>query len=423
MKIYLWNTIIRLLMIIGFLLIASPTQASGILMYETGTPGVGLGSAGYAAGAQDASTLYYNPAGMMRLGKSEYLVGAQAMVGYMNFQPAAGVSAANSGENPLGWLPGGSFYYVNSINSNTKVGFGTFSNFGTVMKYQHDSAARYSLLEGAMVGITFMPAIAHRINDQWSVGGAINATSGILRNKTSISNELRGTDGSMELNDNKWGFGANIGLLYEPDKQTRWGLTYNSPVALNFSATPSYSNIGTGVEDVLRRSGLFDRNVDQSVTIPQQVMLGFAREVNSRWTLMGDVGWQNWSNFGYKQVTIAPDAAGNPVNLSRELHGQDTWHAALGAKYKASPKWTLSFGVGYDTSAFNEENRPSLMPLGASWRVGVGASTALNPTSTLNLGYEALFTGNLELKQQGIVSGSYAQGILHFFTVNYQRKF
>jgi hypothetical protein len=57
----------------------------------------------------------------------------------------------------------------------------------------------------------------------------------------------------------------------------------------------------------------------------------------------------------------------------------------------------------------------------------VGASTALNPTSTLNFGYEALLTGKLAIDQQGSgvnrIDGTYAQGLIHFFTVNYQRKF
>ncbi len=407
-------------------LVFVPAQASGILMYEMGTPGVGLGSAGYAAGASDASTVYYNPAGMMRLGKSEYLIGAQALSASMKFQPAAGSAAAGSGgEYPLGWLPGGSYFYVGSTSSNTKVGFGVFNNFGAVANYQKDSAERYALMEGALVGITFMPAIAHRFSDQWSVGAALNATNGILRKKSALSNGERDTDGTMEMNDNKWGFGGNLGFLYEPNKQTRIGLTYNSAVNFNFSTTPSYSNLGTGLEDLLRRSGLLDRSIDQSVKIPQQVMLGFSRDLDSRWTLLGDVGWQNWANFGYKEVTVNPNRLliSDPTTLTRELKGQDTWHAALGAKYKASPKWTLTFGVGYDTSAFDDANRPALMPIGASWRVGVGASTAINPTSTLNFGYEALFTGDLQLQQQGVTSGSYAQGVMHFFTVNYQRKF
>jgi len=275
-------------------------------------------------------------------------------------------------------------------------------------------------MEGALAGVSLMPAVAHRFNDQWSVGAAINATYGILGRKTALSNGSSGTDGSMQTSDNTWGVGGNIGFMYEPNKKTRWGLTYNSPITLSFSSTPSYTNIGSGLDAILRASGLYDRKIDQTYTIPQQVMLGFSREMNPRWTLLGDVGWQNWSAFRYKQITVE---SSTPVSVNRELHGQDTFHAALGAKYMASPKWTLTFGVGYDTSAFDDANRPSLMPFGAVWRFGVGATTTLNPTSALNFGYEALLTGNLAVDQQGALAGTYAQGILHFFTVNFERKF
>ncbi len=406
---------------------SAPVHASGILMYETGTPGIGLGSAGYAARAQDASTLYYNPAGMMRLGRSEYITGLQALVGYSKFQADASMAVTgNEGINQIGWLPGASFYYVDTVNSRMKWGFGTFSNFGAAVPAGNGSPTRYAFDGGLLAGITFMPSVAYRMNEKWSVGLALNATLGILNSQTAINNRLDSMpDGKMEVKDNKWGFGGNLGLMYEVDKKTRLGLTYNSPVNLNFSTTPTYSNLGPGIEAILRSTGLYCRQIDQSITIPQQLMLGFAREVSPRWTLMGDVGWQNWSNFSMRQVTLDSTT---PTTLTRELRGQDSWHAALGAQYKASPKWTFSFGVGYDTSAFDAANQTLLMPIGASWRVGLGASTMLNSTSTLNLGYEALISGKITVDQSGgdlagRLQGSYAQGLINYFTVNYQRKF
>lgn len=403
------------------------SQASGILMYETGSPGVGLGSAGYAAGAQDASTLYYNPAGMMMLGKSEYMIGAQAMVGYVKFQPGPDMTiTGNDGSNPIGWLPGGNFYYVNTINSRTKWGFGTFSNFGAAVPSGRMASTRYSFDGGLMAGLTFMPSVAYRMNDKWSVGLALNATYGFLDAQSAINNRLDSMeDGQVAVKDNKWGFGGNLGFIYEVDKKTRFGLTYKSPVFLNFAGTPTYTNLGPVLEQRLRSAGLYDRQIDMSIAVPQQVMLGFSREMNSRWTLLGDVGWQNWSNFKYKQVSI--DSI-NSTTLTSEKHGQDTWHVALGAKYKASPKWTLTFGVGYDSSAFDAANQPQFSLSGGAWRLGVGASTAINATSTINFGYEALITGTLSIDQTGgdlagRTQGTYTQGLINFFTVNYQRKF
>src|SRR5262249_59994579 len=56
---------------------STKATAGGFFLSEIGTPDVGLASAGYAARAQDASTLFTNPAGMTRLQESQLLVGVQ----------------------------------------------------------------------------------------------------------------------------------------------------------------------------------------------------------------------------------------------------------------------------------------------------------------------------------------------------------
>ena len=61
-------------------LVAAPTaQAGGLMMYEVGTADIGLASAGYGARAQDASTVFTNPAGMTRLQGNQALIGGQVL--------------------------------------------------------------------------------------------------------------------------------------------------------------------------------------------------------------------------------------------------------------------------------------------------------------------------------------------------------
>src|SRR5690242_874662 len=105
--------------------------AGGFFLYELGTPDVGLASAGYAARAQDASTVFTNPAGMTMLDHSQLLAGIQPIYGHLNFAPDNSTSTRGTdGGNALVPLPGGSFFYVYSLNSRVKFGFASCAYFG-----------------------------------------------------------------------------------------------------------------------------------------------------------------------------------------------------------------------------------------------------------------------------------------------------
>lgn len=67
-------------------------QAGGLSRDEIATPDVGLAPAGYAARAEDASTVFKNPAGMSRL-RSARSIGCSIW---------AGISERTSGMTPAG---------------------------------------------------------------------------------------------------------------------------------------------------------------------------------------------------------------------------------------------------------------------------------------------------------------------------------
>jgi len=102
-------------------------RAGGISLYEIATPDVGLASAGYASRADDASTLFKNPAGMSRLDTTQLQTGLQALYGSVSFTPGNGTSpglGTDEGGNGVGWLPGASLFVVAPIGEKFRVGFG-----------------------------------------------------------------------------------------------------------------------------------------------------------------------------------------------------------------------------------------------------------------------------------------------------------
>lgn len=126
-------------MAIAFLatvLAGGSVHAGGIMLYEFGSPDVGLAAAGYAARAQDASTVFTNPAGMSRIYKSQVLGGLQGLYANLAFSPNSSTTVAGSdGGNAVGWLPGGSLFVVQKLNPDWSVGFGVLSYFGLSSQY------------------------------------------------------------------------------------------------------------------------------------------------------------------------------------------------------------------------------------------------------------------------------------------------
>jgi long-subunit fatty acid transport protein len=86
----------------AFLAWARPVFAGGFFLYEIGTPDVGLASAGYAARAQDASTVFTNPAGMTMLDNSQLLAGIQPIYGHLAGCGKRVLSDRRTGANTCG---------------------------------------------------------------------------------------------------------------------------------------------------------------------------------------------------------------------------------------------------------------------------------------------------------------------------------
>ena len=412
---------------ITLVLFAGTAWAGGISLYEFGSPDVGLAAAGYAARAQDASTVFTNPAGMSRLDQSQFLGGLQALYGDLEFSPdSATTTSGGGGGTAVGWIPGGSAFIVQKLNQDWSISFGILSYFGLGEEYDNDWVGRYYVQESTLLGMTLTPAVSYRVNDRLSIGAGLNMMYGYLDNQVAINNigDSR-PDGQLKYDDDNWGYGGNFGILMEPKPGTRFGLTYLTEVKLDFSATPEFSGLGPLLEAVLRNRGLTTNNLDLSMTVPQMVMFSIYHELNPKWAVMGNLGWQDWSRFGKVDIQIN---SSDPTSLTVDNDYNDTWHAALGTQYRHSPEWTFTGGVAYDSSAVDDDRRSVVIPMGEAWRFALGAQYALTQNLTLGAAYEFMWSGDMSVDQYrgplaGTVSGEYDNTSFSVFALNVSWKY
>jgi long-chain fatty acid transport protein len=400
----------------AILVFSASAEAGGMLIYEVGTPDIGYASAGYAARAEGPATVLNNPAGMTRLSGAQVEVDVQGVYGHFEFSPDALTTVAgNNGGNTVGWVPGAAGFASYALGERLRLGFGVFANFGLGQAWQSAWVGRYYVTSSNIFGLSIMPAVSYHLVGGLSLGAALNAMYGNLTYQSAINNGgASADDGAVSVSSTTWGFGGNVGLLYEFAERSRLGLTYTSPVKLNFGAAPMYTNV--------RLSGLGTQTLDLGMTVPQTLMLSYYQGLGKELALMADVGWQNWKAFGTIEVQLVD--ASTPASLTKNIDYLDTWHGALGAQIMFSDAWQLDLGIAYDSTVTSAQDRSLPLAIGDEWRFGAGTQWTLDAHWKLSLAYEFLWGGSPSVDVNrgplaGRVSGSYADTWFQFISFGF----
>ena len=398
------NTILRKVVVAIAVTWPLTSQAGGIYLYEIGTSDLGLAAAGTAARAEDASTLFANPAGMTRLAGNQMTLGAQALYGNVEYElDGQGALAGSNPGNVIGWLPGGSAFYSHSVSDELKVGIGAYGNFGLAMDFGETWAGRNLAGNVALLAMTVQPTAAYRLDDHWSLGAGLTANYGYM--KLERVPVIPGD--TLSQDDGDWAFGARLGVLYEPTRTTRFGLTWVSEAEYEFNVNGSVT-IGPIINTIPFAAG---------ITAPQQLMGSVYHRLSDRWALMGNLGWQQWSKFSDATVEV------NGVASTSSLLLQDTWHAAVGAQYTLDEKTRLNAGVAFDTSMYESQSQTSFaLPNGHTWRLGAGMQYVLSPQSDLGVAVGYAHSEDSYVPSV-LVSGSYDNPYMIFMSVHYAHRF
>ncbi|MGF0237680.1 OmpP1/FadL family transporter [Rhodococcus sp. IEGM1300] len=383
-------------------------HAGGIMLYEIGTDNVGLANAGAAARAQGPSTIASNPAGMTYLQGTQITGGLQVLYGDLTFNRDSNTNVSGSGSgNALDPIPGGSFFISHQLDDHWSVGFGAYGDFGLAANYDNDWSGRYFAQNASIAGLSLVPSVAYRFNDQWSVGVGVKAMYGKLQTQTAIDRSPFGltdrSDGQYKYEDTTWGYGANVGVIYAPQPGTRIGLAYTSKVDLDFEDRLDVKGTGP-VSD--RLNGL---NTKLDMQVPQTVTLSLFQQLDPKWALLATVNWQDWSQFGDVGVQVDTNAAG-AQSTSINAHYKDTYQLALGAQYQATPQLLWNVGLAYDTAAVSDSNRTLNAPMNDSWRLGTGATYALNKDTDINVSWALVWLGDMPVDQTKNLSGDRTSG-------------
>jgi long-chain fatty acid transport protein len=349
------------------------TQAAGFALVEQNASGLGNAFAGQAASAQDASTIYFNPAGMTLLPDRQLVVAGHLIKPQSEFSGTSDVpgGGGNGGDaGGLAFVPNAYFAY--RLTPDVHVGVGMNAPFGLKTEYDSTWVGRTQGIKSDLKTINLNPSIAWKANDTLSLGAGLS----IQYAKATLTS-LAGGAGPLSVEGDDYGWGFNLGALWQMSDATRIGLAYRSEVdqklkgAATFTAVPA--NNGP---------------ITASVTLPDSASLSIFHKTNPRLELLADITWTGWSDFDELRIVRTSGAL---LGLTKENWG-DTYRYSVGANYHLSDKLTLRGGLAYDeTPVTNDADRTVRIPDQDRTWLAFGAQYRLSSKSTLDFGYAHLF--------------------------------
>lgn len=423
---------------------AQTVQAAGFALIEQSVSGMGTAYAGAAASADSVDTLFFNPAGMTRLpgtqgGAAVHLVLPQTKFhndgSTFALAPLA-ISGSDGGDaGGLAGIP--HFYLTHQLNEKVWVGLALNVPFGLTTEYQDGWVGRYHAIKSHVETVNINPSIAFKASDKISLAAGINAMYlkgefssaidfGTLYQIPAVAGGLDGTaldsaegpggaDGKSTIKGDAWGWGYNVGALFELSDRTRLGIHYRSEVEQNIEGDVKFTLPSS---NPLLGLVFSDAGAKASVDLPATASVSGFHQFNEEWAIMADYTWTGWSSIPHLTFQFDNTVSDNTTTFD----WKDTDRVSIGTTFKpAGGNWTYRLGAAFDESPVpNKFARTARLPDADRIWLGVGAGFSPSENLTIDFGYAHLFIDNPEIAKlasdpenvtRGVLKGSYDSSV------------
>lgn len=386
-------------------LFASYASASGFQLIEQNASGLGNAYAGSAAVAENASTIFYNPAGMTQL-KDREISGGLVAVGTSfkfsdNGSSVGALAGSGNGGDGGGWGFVPNAYMSWALNKDLYLGVGVGAPFGLKTEYSNPwvGAAQSTMFDIKTYNVN--PSIAYRVNDAFSIGGGVNwqRFSSEYTKQYAVINQVGAPSPAaaaspvkLTLDGDAWGW--NVGGLWTLSPATKVGVSYRSAISYDLTGNINVSGpiLGGASSNTAAKA---------SVKLPDVFILSGTQQVSDKWQMLGDVSWTGWSSI--PKIDVLYGAS----KLALNTDFRDTWRAAVGANYQYTDAIKLKFGVAYDqTPVKGAATRLVSLPDNDRTWFSAGAQWTPSKGSTLDFGVSYLYLKDAAIDNNQAATGA-----------------
>ena len=397
--------------------------------------------AGGAAAAEDVSTIWFNPAGLVRLATTQVVVAGNLICPSAKFSDNGGSKAAAG--QPLGGTGGDAGSCAGVPNLYLGVPFTDKWSFGLAvtvpfgLKTEYDSGwlGRYQAIESKLETVNINPALSYEFTKDFTVGAGaswqrVKATltnqvnyaaifgsgvAGLVANGTipavaapTLAASAAGLESGANVNGNDSAWGWNVGVMWQATPKLRVGAAYRSPIKYTINGTASFNNpsavgplpptlapVGAQLVTGINNTVLGNGNVSLAIKMPETANVSFFYQADNKWDFMADLQYTGWSSIQQLQVIRS---TGSVLETLPE-NFRNTWRGSIGTNYRYNDAWTLRAGIAYDQSPVNSNDRSPRLPDDNRTWVAFGAQYKYNANWAFDVGYAYIFIDNASINQ------------------------
>lgn len=382
--------------------LCSSAIAGGFNIRGKSASGLGNGTAGTAVLAEDASVVYNNPAAMQDLDGTHFSALLHSIGSDLRFEDeGSNISgAASSTVDDPHFLP--NLYYVRTLHSDLRFGFGIYTPYGLGLEYDDDWKGRYITTSTDVKVLNFSPALSWRASDKLNLGAGIDLQylDATLANAVDFGTICyayesygylpggycagegmvpQGSDGSQTLTGSNWALGYSLGLTYDIDALTRFGMSFHSATRHDIEGDSDFE----GTPTALQAMDMFtDTGGQLELELPETLSLGLSRQVSPQLMLLADATWTRWSRYD----ALVVEFDNNTPTSSSPQNWNDTWRFSVGGNYRVNERWLLRAGFSHDPSPIPDAQHlsPRVPDTTRNW-LSLGSRTRINSEMGLDM--------------------------------------
>jgi long-chain fatty acid transport protein len=311
-------------------------------------------------------------------------------------------------------------YFSYQLDDRYTLGLGIFVPYGSSANFDDNYAGRYFARSSELKSVNINPSLAIKLNERHRLGFGLSAqymhatigknynmqalaVGGCARAPACVSGGglvpvgavyADVADGEANTRGHAWGYGFNLGYIFEPDPATRLGVAYRSSIRTRFDGStdftlpplPDGNSVLQGIAAAIR-TALASADASLNIRTPETFSLSAYHQLQGPWAFMADLTRSR--NSRLDAIVINTPTASIPNRaLTLTTNWRDTYKTSIGASYEWNERTILRGGLMYDQGVTSDPRfaLPTMPDSGRRW-LSLGASYRLGKFDSIDMAY------------------------------------